>query len=122
MGELGNPIKQDSKKGKPRFYGLDMKWNYGMFPQTWEDPSHPNEDCGGYVGDSDPVDVVDIGDHTAVTGGFYRVKPICALAMIDEGELDWKVLAIPESDPRCHLVNDVADLEVHFPGTVDAVR
>ena len=45
-----------------------------------------------------------------------------ALAMIDEGELDWKVLAISTSDPRCELVNDVGDLDVHFPGTLSAVR
>jgi len=57
--EEGNPIKQDIKKGKLRFYGIDMEWNYGMFPQTWEDPAHASEDCGGFVGDNDPVDVVD---------------------------------------------------------------
>ena len=22
-------------------------WNYGLLPQTWEDPAHKNEDAGG---------------------------------------------------------------------------
>lgn len=32
------PIKQDVKKGKVRFYPYNINWNYGMLPQTWEDP------------------------------------------------------------------------------------
>ena len=32
--EAGNPIKQDSKKGKPRSYAIDILWNYGMLPQV----------------------------------------------------------------------------------------
>jgi len=42
--------------------------------------------------------------------------------MIDEGELDWKVVAISTTDPRCQLVNDVSDMEAHFPGELDAIR
>ncbi len=33
-----NPIVQDVKKGAPRFYDGPIYWNYGCFPQTWEDP------------------------------------------------------------------------------------
>jgi hypothetical protein len=36
--EVGTPIKQDVKKGKLRFYPYNINWNYGMLPQTWEDP------------------------------------------------------------------------------------
>jgi len=38
-----NPIAQDIKNGKPRFYHGPIYWNYGCFPQTWEDPGvkHP---------------------------------------------------------------------------------
>ena len=42
-------------------------------------------------GDNDPVDVVEIGSQTLVCGGVYKVKPLAVLAMIDDGELDWKV-------------------------------
>lgn len=47
QGEAGNPIKQDMKKGKLRFYPYPINWNYGMLPQTWEDPSHSNDELGG---------------------------------------------------------------------------
>ncbi len=36
--EAGTPIKQDVKKGKLRFYPYNINWNYGLLPQTWEDP------------------------------------------------------------------------------------
>lgn len=120
--EPNNPIKQDSKKGKPRSYAIDILWNYGMLPQTWEDPHHVSEDCDGHIGDNDPVDVVEVGDKTAFSGEIYAVKPVCAFAMIDEGELDWKIVAISAEDPRSKLVNDVEDMEKHFPGTLDAIR
>ena len=42
-------------------------------------------------GDNDPVDVVEVGVKQLRTGGVYRVKSLGAYAMIDEGELDWKV-------------------------------
>ena len=38
--EVGTPIKQDIKKGKLRFYPYNINWNYGLLPQTWEDPAH----------------------------------------------------------------------------------
>jgi inorganic pyrophosphatase len=40
-----------------------------------------------------------------------QVKPLGVYAMIDDGELDWKVIAIATDDPKAHLVNDVADVE-----------
>lgn len=43
------------------------------------------------IGDNDPLDVVEIGSRRLATGGVYAVKPLAVLAMIDEGELDWKV-------------------------------
>lgn len=42
--EVRNPIKQDTKKGKLRHYPYNINWNYGMLPQTWEDPGHFNAD------------------------------------------------------------------------------
>ena len=61
------------------------------------------------------VDVVEIGDNRAKIGQVLKVKPLAALAMIDEGELDWKIVAISLDDPRASLVNDVDDVEKHFP-------
>lgn len=65
-GEDFNPIKQDTKNGVLRDYAWgDMAFNYGCFPQTWEDPAHKSADCGGCIGDNDPLDVIDIGQVSA---------------------------------------------------------
>lgn len=47
--EIRNPIKQDTKKGKLRYYPYNINWNYGMLPQTWEDPDHVDADLGAGV-------------------------------------------------------------------------
>lgn len=61
------------------------------------------------------VDVVEIGEKRGKIGQVLKVKPLAVLAMIDEGELDWKIVAISLDDPRASLVNDVDDVEKHFP-------
>ena len=35
--------------------------------------------------------------------------------MIDDGELDWKVIAISEDDPKAASVNDIEDVERWVP-------
>ena len=42
--------------------------------------------------------------------------------MIDDGELDWKVIAISAADPKAGEINDVADVEKHFPGELEKIR
>lgn len=61
------------------------------------------------------VDVVEISDRVGEIGEVYAVKPLAVLAMIDDGELDWKIVAIRADDPKAALVNDVEDVEKVFP-------
>jgi len=107
--EEGNPIAQDIKKGKLRDYHGPIFWNYGCLPQTWEDPNveHPELKC---FGDNDPIDVVEIGSSSLPMGSVKEVKPLGVLAMIDDGELDWKVLAIATDDPLAEQYNDIDDV------------
>merc|ERR1712146_115102 len=116
------PIKQDTKKGKLRDYPYNINWNYGMLPKTWEDPAVKNAEVEDMAGDNDPVDVVEIGSTTFPMGTVAPVKPVGILAMIDDGELDWKVVAISSADPKADAINDVDDIEKEFPGTLDAIR
>ena len=40
QAEYSNPVKQDVNKAyELRHYHSPMPWNYGMLPQTWEDPA-----------------------------------------------------------------------------------
>lgn len=107
--EAYNPIAQDIKKGKLRDYHGPLYWNYGCIPQTWEDPNvkHPELQC---FGDNDPVDVIEIGTSPLPMGSITSVKPLGVLAMIDDGELDWKVIAIASSDPLYEQYHDMTDV------------
>ncbi|XP_065194304.1 inorganic pyrophosphatase-like [Sycon ciliatum] len=119
-----NPIKQDIKKGKLRYVANVFPyhgylWNYGAIPQTWEDPGHKDArtECNG---DNDPIDVCEIGHRIGKRGDVIAVKLLGALAMIDEGETDWKIICIDVNDPLAEKLNDVADVEREMPGLLDA--
>lgn len=36
------------------FCRYNINWNYGLLPQTWEDPSLANAEVEGAFGDNDP--------------------------------------------------------------------
>lgn len=119
-----SPIKQDEKKGKARFVHNIFPhhgyiWNYGALPQTWEDPNHEVEDTKA-KGDNDPIDVIEIGSKIAPRGSVLQVKVLGTLALIDEGETDWKLVAIDVNDPIAEKVNNIADVNEHFPGLLKA--
>lgn len=120
--EKDTPIKQDTKKGKLRYFGYgDMPFNYGCLPQTWEDPNtkHPSTN---YVGDNDPIDVVEIGAEPLAIGSVTPVKVLGVMALIDEEETDWKIIAIRMNHALAPMMTDINDVEKHLPGTVDAIR
>jgi len=118
-----NPIKQDEKKGKARLYHGPIFWNYGCLPQTWEDPNvKGGEEVDGCFGDNDPLDVVEIGSASLAMGSVTPVKPLGVLSMIDDGELDWKLIAISATDEHASEINDVGDIEKFYPGTVSGIR
>lgn len=87
-------------------------------------------------GDKDPIDVIDICKTPKKRGDVYPVKVLGVLALLDEGETDWKLLAINTTDPLAPFLNgfrllvkllyltseDVSDVEKHMPGVVDTVR
>jgi inorganic pyrophosphatase len=121
--EVGTPIKQDEKKGKLReFKKGDIFFNYGCFPQTWEDPTFVHPDAEGCRGDNDPVDVCEIGARIIKSGAVRPVKVLGILCMIDEGEADWKVVVIDAEDKWAPFINDIDDVEEQLPGMLDAIR
>ena len=90
-------------------------------PQTWENPNEKHPELGCF-GDDDPIDVVEIGSSALEAGSVTPVKPLGVLAMIDDGELDWKVIAVATSDPLASKLNDIDDVEKECPGYVSGIR
>jgi inorganic pyrophosphatase len=121
-----NPIKQDVKKGLLRFVKnifpyTGYPWNYGALPQTWEDP-HQEDAATGLKGDNDPIDAIEVGGVVAEPGTVKQVKILGCLALLDEGETDWKIFVVDVTDPLASVLNDVSDLDTHCPGLIDATR
>ncbi|QPG77272.1 hypothetical protein FOA43_004680 [Brettanomyces nanus] len=123
-----NPIVQDTKNGKLRFVNNvfpfhGYPFNYGALPQTWEDPTFSRPQDRGFFGDNDPVDVVEIGGQLGQLGLIKTVMILGALALIDDGEMDWKLIAIDTKDPMAgKLTNGIKDVEKLMPGALDNLR
>jgi hypothetical protein len=65
---------------------------------------------------------MELGAKNCTTGEAYAVKVVAALAMVDGGEMDWKLLGIRADDPLAARVESLADLERELPGQVDALQ
>jgi len=90
-------IKYDRVLYSPMHYPA----NYGFVPRTlWED--------------GDPLDVLVMGQEPLIPGCLIEARPIGVLDMIDGGEGDAKVLAVPTADPRFKNTKDIKDIEPHL--------
>ncbi len=79
----------------------DYPFDYGYVPQTLCD-------------DGDALDVVLVTTYPLFPGILVKVRPIGIMEMIDNGEGDDKVIAVPVEDPRFDHIKDVTDLYPHF--------
>jgi inorganic pyrophosphatase len=117
-----NPIIQDTENGELREYKHgDMMFNYGAFPNTWEDPKHITKETSAQ-GDNDPIDVIEIGSVPLKTGDVVETKVLGILALIDSNQTDWKVIAIQVSDPLSNDIDNIEDVEKKLPGKLDSLR
>lgn len=97
--ESFNPILQDTKKSKLtntdylRYYKLTPNFNYGFIPRTWE--NNKIKTLGNYIGDNDPLDIVELSDNSRMyTGKVLPVYIVGSFCLIDQDEVDWKILAV----------------------------
>ena len=122
-----NPIMQDcGKTGVPRFVKNVFPFhgyihNYGALPRTWEDPMHQYPGTS-FKGDNDPLDCCEIGSQVIPMGSIRKVKILGSLALIDENELDWKIIVIDCQDPLALKVNNLDDVETYFPQLLHSTR
>lgn len=78
----------------------DYPFDYGFVPQTlWED--------------GDALDVVLLTTYPLMPGILVRARPVAILPMVDGGDSDAKILAVPCDDPRFKDVTDLADVNKH---------
>ena len=60
----------------------------------------------------------EIGARVPARGEVIQVKALGILAMIDEGETDWKVICIDVKDEMADKLNNLEDVEKLKPGLV----
>lgn len=75
--------------------------NYGFIPRTYAD-------------DGDPLDVLVITSAPVYPMTLIRSYPIGVMRMIDNGDLDDKIIAIPFSDPTYRGIITLDDLPAHI--------
>jgi inorganic pyrophosphatase len=78
----------------------DFPFDYGFVPQS-------------YWHDNDPLDVVVLTTYPLVPGILVKVRPVALMNMIDSGEGDDKIIAVPVDDPRWDETNDLKDINRH---------
>ena len=60
--------------------------------------------------------------RVAKRGDVLAVKCLGTLAMIDDGEADWKMIVIDVNDPLAAELNNLEDVERVMPGFLDTTR
>ncbi len=75
--------------------------NYGFIPQT-------------RALDGDHADVLLFSTNPLVAGCVAEARPIGIMEMVDSGEVDNKILAVPVADPRFKDVLSLDDLPQHI--------
>ena len=74
--------------------------DYGFLPRT-------------LAGDGDPIDVLVLMTAPTFTGCLVEVRPIGVFHLVDKGEEDEKIIAVPIADPYMHHVHDLKDVPPH---------
>lgn len=75
-------------------------FDYGFVPQTlWED--------------DDALDVVLLTTYPLYPGILVESRPVAVMEMIDSGESDYKIIAVPAEDKRWDDVKDLDDINKH---------
>ena len=80
--------------------GQDYPFDYGFVPQSlWHD--------------GDPLDVVILSTYPFVPGVLVKCRPVAVMHMVDTGEADEKIIAVPADDPRFTNILDIKDVNPH---------
>jgi inorganic pyrophosphatase len=75
--------------------------NYGFIPRT-------------YAEDNDPLDVMVLCSESIQPMTLVECYPIGILKMIDQGEVDEKIIAVCNTDPYYNSYQDIGELPLHL--------
>lgn len=75
--------------------------NYGFIPRT-------------YCDDNDPLDILVLSQITIVPMCIVSAKVIGVMRMMDDGEMDDKIIAVAEHDMSVKHIDDISELPEHF--------
>jgi inorganic pyrophosphatase len=75
--------------------------DYGFIPRTLHE-------------DNDPIDVLVLVQEQTFPGCMIEVRPLGVLHMVDRGEPDDKILAVPLENPYYEEFFDIADIPQHL--------
>jgi inorganic pyrophosphatase len=75
--------------------------DYGFIPRTLHE-------------DGDPMDILVRINEPTFPGCLIEARPIGVLRMLDKGEPDDKILAVPTNDPFHNEYYDIADIPQHY--------
>lgn len=106
-------IELEQKDGKPRFVQyLGYPCNYGHVPRSVLLKSKG--------GDGDALDVCVLG-MPAPTGSVVKARAVGILILLDNGEVDDKLIAVAQTGPFAR-VSSLADLDRRFPGVTTILQ
>ena len=83
------------------YSSLHYPGDYGLIPQTFYD-------------DGDPLDILVMMNEPTFPGCIIQARPVGIFRMLDRGQRDDKVLAVPATDPLFDGYRDLADIPQHF--------
>jgi inorganic pyrophosphatase len=88
------------KLDRANYSAAPYPFDYGFVPQTlWHD--------------GDPLDVVLLTTYPLHPGILVTARPVAVMEMIDSGESDYKIIAVPTEDKRWDDVADLGDVNKH---------
>ena len=111
----GSVINWEFKNGQPRIvHYLGYPSNYGTIPNTALPKS--------LGGDGDPLDVLVLGS-AIMQGSIVQVRLIGGLKMLDGGEQDDKLIAVPvtEQSPFKNI-HSIKEMQQQYPGVLTIIE
>ncbi len=104
---MGSKIKYELDKpsgfikvDRVLFSSVHYPANYGFIPRTLSE-------------DHDPLDILVLGQESTVPLCLMRTRPIGVMRMVDQGELDDKIIAVHLDDPEYSHYISISELPPH---------